>query len=126
MVIFDTDILIHCERGNGHALELLNQAEGRCISSITEMELLQGARSTKELRETRIFLMEYGFSVLPLTENIGHRATLYIEEYTLVSGLHLTDALIAATAMERGLVLVTGNVKNFKMIPGLQVKAFRP
>ena len=126
MAIFDTDVLIHCERGHKGALECLDQAEERCISCVTGMELLQGARSANELRETRIFLTEFGFRIFPLSENIGHRASLYIEEFALGSGLHVTDALIAATAMEKAQPLVTGNLKHFKVIPGLQVKAFRP
>ncbi len=32
------------------------------------------------------FLKENGFEVLPLTENIGQRAAVYVEEYSLGSG----------------------------------------
>jgi predicted nucleic acid-binding protein len=62
---------------------------------------------------------------LALTENISHLASLYIEEFAPGSGLQLADALIAATAVEKSLPLVTGNVKLFKAIPGLQGKGFR-
>jgi predicted nucleic acid-binding protein len=34
------------------------------------------------------------------------------------------DALIAATAMERGLPVLTGNVKHFAAIPGLIIERF--
>ena len=126
MAIFDTDVLIHFFRRHTEAIRIIEAEPNRAISDVTYMEVMQGARSKKEMLVIRGFLSEFEFQRLPLTENIGHRASLYIEEFALPSGLHLTDALIASTAMERGLPLVTGNVKHFKMIPGLQVKAFKP
>ena len=44
------------------------------------MELLQGAENRKQHEQTKSFLREFGFSVLPLSENIGHRAAVYVEE----------------------------------------------
>jgi len=41
----------------------------------------------------------------------------------LSHGLLIADALIAATALITGCVLVSGNAKHFSMIKGLQ---FRP
>ena len=64
--------------------------------------------------------------MLPLTENIGHRAAIYIEEYSLSSRLGAADAIIAATATENNMTLVTGNEKHFKQIKGLKLKIFKP
>jgi predicted nucleic acid-binding protein len=36
------------------------------------------------------------------------------------------DALVAATAVEHGLVLCTGNARHFKAIRDLKIKAFKP
>ena len=68
----------------------------------------------------------FGFVVLPLTENIGHRASIYVEEYTLSSSLRSGDAIIAATAIENNMTLISSNVKHFKMIKDLRLKAFKP
>ena len=38
--------------------------------------------------------------VLLLSKNIGHRASVYVEEYSLGFGISAYDALIAATAMD--------------------------
>ena len=64
------------------------------------MELFAGARDKQEVRVIRQSLADSGFVVLPLTENIGHRALIYMEEYALESGLSPLDALVAATAVE--------------------------
>ncbi len=64
--------------------------------------------------------------VLPLTENIGHRALIYIEEYTLSSGLRAGDAIIAATAIENNMTLVSSNAKHFRVIKDLKLKVFKP
>lgn len=124
--IFDTDILIWIVRGNAKAARLVDHAEERCISTQTYMELLQCAKSKHQHQVCREFLRDYNFQVLPLTESIGHRASIYIEEYTLVCGLRAGDALIAATAIENDLILVTSNNKHFKAIHELQLSVFHP
>lgn len=70
--------------------------------------------------------MSYGFTVLPSTENIGHRAAIYIEEYTISSGLRSGDAVIAATAAENNMTHVSSNAKHFKAIKDLKFKLFKP
>ena len=66
-----------------------------------------------------------GFDVLPITQNIGHRAAVYVEEYTLSHHLQAGDAIIAATAVEYSLPLLTGNQKHFKCINELNLKVFK-
>jgi predicted nucleic acid-binding protein len=125
-MIFDTDIFIWAQRGNEKATELMEKSEERCLSVQTFMELLQCAKNKKHHKYIKDFLTSFDFFVLPFTENIGHRASIYIEEYTLASGLRSGDAIIAATAVENNLPLVTSNVKHFKMIKKLKLKSFKP
>ena len=73
-----------------------------------------------------ILIYSFGFIVLPLTENIGHRASIYVEEYTLSSSIRPGDAIIAATAVENNMTLSSSNVKHFKVIKELKLKAFKP
>jgi predicted nucleic acid-binding protein len=49
-----------------------------------------------------------------------------IDTYALPHGLQLGDALIAATAFEHGLTILTANTKHFSPINGLRVEAFMP
>jgi len=115
-MIFDTDIFIWAQRGNEKAAKLMEMSEERHLSIQSFMELLQCANNKKQHKHIKDFLTSFDFLVLPLTENIGHRASIYIEEYTLASGLRSGDAIIAATAVENNLPLVSSNVKHFKMI----------
>ncbi len=125
-MIFDTDIFIWVQRGNAKAATLIDGTKDRFLSVQTYMELLQCAKDKQQLRLVKRFISDFRFSVLPLTENIGHRALVYVEEYGLSSGMRAGDAIIAATASENNMPLVTGNAKHFKVVKELELKAFRP
>ena len=125
-MLFDTDIFIWVQRGNKKAVSLMEDAEERYLSVQTYLELLQNAQNKDQHRQTKDFLKTFDFTVLPFTENIGHRACVYIEEYALPNGLRAGDAIIAATATENNLMLLTSNAKHFKSIKDLRLKIFRP
>lgn len=126
MPIFDTDIFIWVQRGNKRAINLFENSNSRNLSIQTYMELLQGAQNKTQHKYTKDFITSFGFSVLPLTENIGHRASIYIEEYSLATGLRSGDAIIAATAVENNMTLISSNAKHFKTIKDLKLKVFKP
>ncbi len=125
-MLFDTDILIWIQRGNHRAAALVEREEERCISVLTYMELLQGAREKRQHEHILDFLSEYGFRILPLSENIGHRAAIYIEEYSLSHGLRAGDAIMAATASDNNLNLCTSNAKHYRPIKELKLRVFKP
>lgn len=124
-MIFDTDVLIEIQRNNSKASKLVDEDAERFISSFTYMELLQGARNKKQQTESTRYLKGMEFKTIPISENTSHRAAVYIEEYALSHGLRAGDALIAATAVENGLTLCTGNAKHFGMIKELRLKALK-
>ena len=125
-MLFDTDVLIHARKGHPGAVGLLVTAGRRCLALQTTMELLQGSRDKADLRLAKAFLTQFGFEVLALSPNIGHRALIYIESHALAHGMRSGDALIAATAVEHALPLCTANVKHFKAIPHLKLAPFKP
>lgn len=125
-MIFDTDVIVWALRGNQRATTAIDRAESLEISVVSYMELLHGARDKKELRLTKAYLADLGFQIVPLSENIGHRASIYLEEYGLKSNLGVPDALIAATAVENDKVLCSGNAKDYREIAEVELKAFRP
>ena len=125
-MLFDTDVLIYAQRGSRRAALAIDNAPRRLISVQSVMELVQGARDKDDLRIIKRFLAELGFTVLPLTENIGHRSLVYVEEYGLSAALRAGDAIIAATAVENALPLMSANAKHFRPINELELVVFRP
>jgi len=49
-----------------------------------------------------------------------------MEEYALVHGLRLADALIAATATYFSMPLVTANKRHFEIIADLHLRVYKP
>lgn len=125
-MLFDTDVLIWFLRGNPKAARAIEKKKKRRLSVISYMELLQGARNKQEIKHIRSFLKDLHFETIVLTENIGHRAAVYMEEYCLKINMCLADALLASTAVENGIQLYTANKKHYQAINELDVKIFRP
>ena len=125
-MLFDTDLFIWMQRGNAKAARLVDQEEERLLSVQTYMELLQGAANRQQHQYVKGFLKDFGFRTLPLTENIGHRAAVYVEEYALSHALRAGDAIIAATATENDLTLCTSNAKHFRAVRDLRLRKFVP
>lgn len=125
-MLFDTDVLIWIQRGNLRAATTFERERDRRISVFTYMELMQGAHNKTQHGRTVDFLREFGVAILPLTENVGHRAAIHVEQFALSHGLRVGDAVIAATAIETGQTLCTADTKHFKAIPDLRLKTFKP
>ena len=67
-----------------------------------------------------------GWRILPLTEDISHRATMYVEGYALSDGLRVAGALIAASAVQSDSALITANTRHYKCIPDIVLERYRP
>lgn len=124
-MLFDTDVLIFAQQGRASAKTSILRERVRLISLQTFLELLQTNRGKAAHRVIKDFLRDAEFKVLPLTENIGHRAAVYMEEYGPSTGLQAGDAIIAATAVENDIPLISGNAGHFKAIKELKFHAFR-
>jgi hypothetical protein len=123
-MLVDTDVLIWHLRGNPRAAHWLDRLQPLTISSVSYLEVLQGMRNKAELVAVQKMLLQRKTNVLPITEAITRRATELMEAMTLSHGMQMGDALIAATALEHGLPVLTGNVKHFTAIPGLIIEGF--
>jgi len=124
--ILDTDVLIWYLRGNQKALELIDSLDRFCISSVTYMELIQGMRDKKELKLLQQTLKSWGVKIIFISEEISAKALFFMEEYFLSHSMQLADSLIAATASNYGLELITANDKHYKVVKELDIKVFRP
>jgi hypothetical protein len=120
--LIDTDVLIDAARGHSDAVAFLSsqyRASAVQISIISAMELIAGSRNKIELGEIKRFLQPA--RVLAIDSNVSQAAYNFMESFTLSHGLMIPDALIAATASENDLTLVTKNTRHFQMIPELEI-----
>ncbi len=125
-MLIDSDVLVWLTRGHAGAAKRLNALDAWRISTITYIELAQGCRDRAELARLKKGLAARRTELVHLTPAISAQAVDLIDSLALSHGLRLADALIAATALETGLTLLTGNLKHFAPIPGLQLDAFEP
>jgi len=119
--LIDSNVLIDVSRGNAGAIKYVDRLpEPWALSQVTAMELIVGARDKRDLATIDGFLSLY--PLVPLSDSIGTAACRLLKTYAKSHGLHVFDSLIAATAMEKALTLVTLNRKHDQMIEGLQLE----
>lgn len=125
-MLVDTDVLIWYLRGNQKARAALDNLGEFSISCITYMEILQGLRNKEELKSWKSFLRDRDARQIMVSQEIAAKAVFWMEEFSLSHKLRMADAFIAATADVYGLDLLTGNHDDYKFLPGLFLKTFRP
>jgi predicted nucleic acid-binding protein len=119
--LVDTDVLIDVSRNNEAAIDFLDQlGDSWSMSIITALELIVGARNKKEV--TQIDQLVAVYSAIPLTGEIGNSSYGLLRKFAKSHGLRVFDSLIAATAIEEDLTLVTRNKKHFQMIDDLKLE----
>ncbi len=109
-ILVDSDVLVDHLRGYQR---FLHGSDDVHYSSITRAELFAG-RGTEERRVRR--LLE-PFSELLVDRAVAERAG----RLRRTLGIRLADALIAATAVEHRLVLVTRNTRDYEAVRGLRL-----
>ncbi len=110
-LLVDTDIFIDHLRG---AHELKAKRHRLHYSVVTRAELFAGNTATDLATQLLAPFRELG-----VDRAIAERAGRIVRE----SGTRLPDALIAATALEHGLSIVTRNRKHFEPIRGIRLRA---
>ena len=125
-MLVDTDVLIWHLRGYAQATRRLDQLDALTLSAVCYLEVLQGMRNKAELAAVKKMLERRAATLPPLSEAITLRAIDLMESLSLSHGLQMGDALIAATALDHGLPVLTANVKHFSPVEGLTVEAFLP
>lgn len=123
-MLVDTDVLIWHLRGYAQASRRLDQLRPLTLSAVSYLEMLQGMRNKSEMASVKKMLERRAANMLPITESITQRAIALMELLTMSHGLQMGDALIAATALEYGLPLLTGNVKHFVTVEHLLIEGF--
>ncbi|HTW58913.1 MAG TPA: PIN domain-containing protein [Terriglobales bacterium] len=132
-LILDSSVLITAERQGQNARQMLAAILGKAgntniaVSVITLIELAHGAAraDTSQRKEKRQQFIQEPVTALPLhpvTASVALRVG-QIDGESQAKGIRLplSDLLIGGTALELGYSVATGNLRHFKMIPGLSV-----
>lgn len=110
-ILIDTDILVDVLRGARRLV--LDPQDDASYSVVTRCELFSGRdgneRGIKELLEP--------FGELPIDRTIAERAG----RIRRTTGLRTPDALIAATALEHRVHLLSRNHRDFQRVRGLRL-----
>jgi len=111
-VLVDSDVLVDHLRGHRRFVRGPDEVH---VSTISRAELYSG-RGTEERRVRQ--LLE-PMTELPIDRSVPERAG----RLRRTVSIRQPDALIAATALEHRLTLVTRNVRDFNGVKGLRVRA---
>lgn len=119
----DTTLLIEHLRGNNKARVFLKD-NSPGISTVSIAELIQGSGDKNELIVA--LKLVSNLSEVAIDKKISNLAIELMKKFYLSKGLKFLDALIAATALENKLTLITGNLKHFNFIEGLTIASHPP
>lgn len=130
MYLLDSDVCINLLRGRlPLARQLMRQSDPRlfAIPAVVEAELRTGARKSARHRENLLLLERFldPFVRVPFDADCAvayGRIRAQLEAEGRAIGPN--DLLIAATAVARGATLVTGNVREFERVPGLDLESW--
>lgn len=113
--LIDTDVLIDYLRGYPDAKSLFDSLpDDSAVSTVTVAELHAGVREGNE-RQALITLLDT-FEMIDLSAAIAIDGGIFRRDWGKTHCSGLNDALIAATAIATGRVLISLNAKHFPML----------
>jgi tRNA(fMet)-specific endonuclease VapC len=130
--LLDTDTLSEVlkrkdPRVLAYAGRYLSEHSRLAFSAVTAYEIIRGLKARRATRQLAAFLKTLGTStVYAITMPVLLRAAdLWANARQGGHPQSDADLIIAATALEHGLTLVTGNTAHFSWIPGLKPADWR-
>lgn len=118
--LIDTNILItHLRKPelvDAGLFKIIKENSG-CISILTTAELFSGKSTTDKSIVRDIHSLLNYFKAIPIDQNIATKGGMIRRDHNIT----LIDALIASTAIEYNLALVTLNYKDFDKISNLEL-----
>jgi predicted nucleic acid-binding protein len=105
--LLDSDVLLDFLDGHAAAAGEIARYRECCMSIVSWMELMAGARTNADEDIRRGFLAH--FRIVPLTTSVAEEAVALQRKYRL----KLPDAIIWASAISENCLLVSRNTKDF-------------
>ena len=129
MILFDTDVCIELLKGNKKVIVRRDQYDEPVgISFMSVAELYYGAEKSTNPSKNHLIIETLLLSLEIIEPDLGilkRFGVIKAQLHQKGSGIADADIFIAATAMEKGTRLVTGNLKHFERIPGLTVENWK-
>lgn len=126
MTLLDTDVCVSMLRGNRGVIDRVRaQTGGVSICFMTVAELMYGAEKSTKPESNRIAVERFLLTVAVIeSARSSMRIFGRIKAALERAGASLPDAdlLIASVALDRGLILGTGNLRHFERIPELRAE----
>lgn len=120
--LLDTGLLIQHLRGKRRAVQLmrnLGKSNQLAISTVTRLEIHAGMRPEQEYATQKLLSR---FASLDLDRNIAERAGKLVQILSQQNkSIGMADTIIAATALQHNITLVTLNKKHFERVSGLRL-----
>jgi tRNA(fMet)-specific endonuclease VapC len=124
--LLDTNICIHFFRGKFGVIEKVESTrpENCAISEITLAELVFGAENSENPKKNHRLIEQLAemVTVLPIYDSIR----TYGKEKSRLRKLGIMindfDLLIACTSVEKDLIMVTENIREFERISGIKIE----
>ena len=128
MSLLDTNIITAFLKGNTTVVkrveQYINEYESLTISIISYYEILRGLKalgSKKKFQAFNRFMNDCEVEELERSV-IEKAAEIYVELKNQGKLVEDADIFVAATALDKGFVVITDNEKHFKRIKGLEVE----
>ena len=122
LILLDTDVLIEIRRGDPRITTWFTElSEPTKLAGMAPLEFLIGSRNAVELRQSERFLNR--FEVLWQISGDNALARELVLRHKLSTGLSFADYLIAAQSLNLGATLASFNLRHFRAIPDLEVRA---
>ncbi len=118
-MVIDSNILIYAAEPREAFLSRWVEDPAACLASVSRIEVLGFPRwnALDEGRKAKLEALVGAMLQLPLDPAVVARAV----ELRRQRKMSLADAIVAATALERGMELVTRNEQDFQHITGLRL-----
>lgn len=126
--LIDSDVVIDYFAAQADAIDMMPglRRSGIAISAVTYMEVVEGVTGRVEPRRGQQALRAFmrGTRVIVVSRPIAERAAairLELRRRKRPVGDRVLDIIVAATAIEHGLTLVTRNLRDYEDIVGLRL-----
>lgn len=124
--LLDTNICIHFFRGRFDLDKKFSEVglDNCAISEITLAELVFGAENSNNPKKNHLIIDQFvnHIAILPIFDSInfyGKEKARLLKQGRMISDF---DLLIGATAVDKELIMVTENIKEFERISDIEIE----